>query len=167
MAEREIVNLIIGGQTFHSGKVFSIYQVYCSTVIYDFGSMKLLSECFSSIVLDLSHSPKRMTCQYQGLGVGDDRSLIFIKSTKMYKIKLATQSYRTISHTSGVSTSIKAHNFARLLRGPLSISVASNSKLNRFPKPRYPELKHKISTVPRGSRAKLCALIDVETPRYI
>ena len=27
--------------------------------------------------------------------------------------------------------------------------------------------KHEISTVPRGSRAKLCPLIDVETPRYL
>ena len=33
---------------------------------------------------------------------------------------------------SGVSTSIKAHNFARLLRGPLSILVACNSKLDLF-----------------------------------
>ena len=40
---------------------------------------------------------------------------------------------------SGVSTSIKAHNFARLLRGPLSISVGSSSKLDIFPKSRYPE----------------------------
>ena len=40
---------------------------------------------------------------------------------------------------SGVSTSIKAHNFARLLHGPLSNSVASNSKLGLFPKSRYPE----------------------------
>ena len=35
---------------------------------------------------------------------------------------------------SGVSTSIKACNFARLLRSLLSISVASNSKLDPFPK---------------------------------
>ena len=40
---------------------------------------------------------------------------------------------------SGVSTSIKAHNFARLLRGPLSIPVANNSKLGLFQKSRYPE----------------------------
>ena len=43
------------------------------------------------------------------------------------------------NYDSGVCTSIKAHNFARLLRGPLFISVASNSKRDLFQKSRYPE----------------------------
>ena len=49
--------------------------------------------------------------------------------------KLFAPSSRLLSY-SGVSTSIIKHT---ILRGPLSISVASNSKLGLFPKPRYPE----------------------------
>ena len=52
--------------------------------------------------------------------------------------------YPEAKHNSGVSTSIKAHNFARLLRGPLSISVASNSKLDLFPKSQYPERFYRV-----------------------
>ena len=47
---------------------------------------------------------------------------------------------------SGVSTSIKAHNFVWLLRGTLSISVASTPQLDLFPKTWYSE------RFPPGSR---------------
>ena len=85
---------------------------------------------------------------------------------------------QSLSGKSGVSTSIKAHNFVQLLRGPLSISVASNSKLDLFPKTRYPErfspcsksyIRFRVCHANdlNRSRAKLCASIDVKTPRLV
>ena len=79
----------------------------------------------------------------------------------------------------GVSTSIRALNFARLPRGTVLISLAwhtlnliydiehgkKRSGYRDFGNRSSLELlATEIDSGPRRSRAKLCALIDVETP---